>query len=106
MYLDYSYRSKTSRIERNYLIDIGKDSLSSIRLGFSYYPVTPDYIRTGKDPLETSSKAIQTTTQNVGYYAHRGPNLSKALCSYLKRRVVNLRPIYAIRLETYQQSGD
>ena len=28
-----------------------------------------------------SPKAIQTTTQDVGYYATRGPNLSKSLCS-------------------------
>jgi hypothetical protein len=33
----------------------------------------------GRDPLKTSSipKAIQTTKQDVGYYAYRGLNLSK-----------------------------
>ena len=33
-------------------------------------------------PQNTSTpKAIQTTTQDEGYYATRGPNLSKSLCS-------------------------
>src|SRR6185436_19082118 len=33
-------------------------------------------------PRKTSTpKAIQTTTQDVGYYATRSPNLSKSLCS-------------------------
>src|SRR6185312_219240 len=38
-------------------------------------------------PQETSTpKAIQTTTQDIGYYATRGPNLSKSLC-FLHHRV-------------------
>src|SRR6185437_13143325 len=46
------------------------------------------------DPLKTETtittpKAIQATTQDVGYYAHRGPNLSKSLCS-LHHRVSEL----------------
>src|SRR6185295_14286113 len=33
-------------------------------------------------PRNTSTpKTIQTTTQDVGYYTTRGPNLSKSLCS-------------------------
>jgi len=33
-------------------------------------------------PQKTSTpKAIQATTQDLGYYASRGPNLSKSLCS-------------------------
>ena len=45
--------------------------------------LSPGYIREGRDPLKTTStlKAIQTTTQDVGHYATRGPNLSKSLCS-------------------------
>ena len=37
----------------------------------------------GKVPPRNTStpKAIQTTTQDVGYYATRSPNLSKSLCS-------------------------
>ena len=37
----------------------------------------------GQGPPKKSStpKAIQTTTQDVGYYATRGPNLSKSSCS-------------------------
>ena len=31
---------------------------------------------------KTTPKAIQTTTLDVGYYAPRGPNLSKSLCSF------------------------
>jgi hypothetical protein len=41
-------------------------------------PYPPGYIRAGRDPLKISTpKAIQTTIQDVGYYTHRGPNLSK-----------------------------
>ena len=37
-------------------------------------------------PRNTSTpKSIQTTTQDVGYYATRGPNLSKSLCSLYHR---------------------
>ena len=45
--------------------------------------MSPRIYKGGRDPLKTSSipKAIQTTTQDVGYYATRGPNLSKSLCS-------------------------
>ena len=41
--------------------------------------LSPGYIRAGRDSLETSStpKAIQTTTQDIEYYATRGLNLSK-----------------------------
>ena len=41
------------------------------------------YIRVGRDPLKisTTPKAIQATTQDVGYYAPHSPNLSKSLCS-------------------------
>ena len=35
----------------------------------------------GPPPKTSTPKAIQTTTQDVGYYATRGPNLSKSLCS-------------------------
>ena len=41
-------------------------------------------------PRKTSTpKAIQTTTQDVGYYATHGPNLSKLLCC-LHHRVLDL----------------
>ena len=37
----------------------------------------------GQGPPRNKStpKAIQTTTHDIGYYATRGPNLSKSLCS-------------------------
>ena len=39
-----------------------------------YVILTPRYIRAGRDPLKRSTpKAIQTTTQDVGYYATHGP---------------------------------
>ena len=49
--------------------------------------LSPGYIRAGRDPSKQSStpKAIHTTTQDVGYYATRSPNLSKSLCSFHHR---------------------
>jgi hypothetical protein len=53
--------------------------------------VASDYIRAGRDPLQNTSnpKAIQAIIQDVGYYAHRDPNLSKSLYS-LQLRVRDL----------------
>ena len=46
-------------------------------------------------PRNTSTpKAIQTTTQDVGYYATRGPNLSKSLCSLYHRVPEQSIPTY------------
>ena len=39
----------------------------------------------GPPPKTSTPKAIQTTPQNVGYYATHGPNLSKSLCSLYHR---------------------
>ena len=47
-YCNYSCRSRTSQIEKNYLIDIGMDSFSSVRLGFKSN-IVPYYIRAGRD---------------------------------------------------------
>ena len=35
----------------------------------------------GPPQKQSTPKAIQATTQDVGYYASHGPNLSKSLCS-------------------------
>ena len=45
--------------------------------------LSPRIYKGGQGPPQNTStpKAIQTTTQDVGYYATRGPNLSKSLCS-------------------------
>ena len=45
--------------------------------------LSPRIYKGGKGPPRYTStpKAIQTTTQDVGYYAIRGPKLSKSLCS-------------------------
>ena len=42
----------------------------------------------GPPPKTSTPKAIQTTPQNVGYYATHGPNLSKLLCC-LHHRVLD-----------------
>ena len=57
-----------------------------VEVGLQQYSDRTFHIRAGRDPLETydiisTSKAIQTTTQDVRYYAPRFPNLSKSLCS-------------------------
>src|SRR6185437_4850314 len=51
--------------------------------------LSPRIYKGGQGPPRNTStpKAIQTTTQDVGYYATRGPNLSKSLCS-LNHRVL------------------
>ena len=45
--------------------------------------LSPRIYKGGKGPPRYTStpKTIQTTTLDVGYYATRGPNLSKSLCS-------------------------
>ena len=46
-------------------------------------------------PRKTSTpKSIQTTTQDIGYYATRGPNLSKSLCSLHHRVPEQSIPTY------------
>ena len=66
-----------------------------IVVGFQLYSaktfhvtLSPRIYKGGQGPLQNTStpKAIQTTTQDVGYYATRGPNLSKSLC-FLYHRV-------------------
>ena len=54
------------------------------------------YIRVGRDPLKTHLhlRAIETTTQDVGYYTTRGPNLSKSLCSLHHRVSEQSIPTY------------
>ena len=49
--------------------------------------LSPRIYKGGQGPPQNTStpKAIQTTTQDVGYYATRGPNLSKSLCSLYHR---------------------
>ena len=45
--------------------------------------LSPRIYKGGQGPPQKTStpKEIQATTQNVGYYAPRGLNLSKSLCS-------------------------
>ena len=45
--------------------------------------LSPRIYKGGQEPPRNTStpKAIKTTTQDLGYYATRGPNLSKSLCS-------------------------
>ena len=53
--------------------------------------LSPQIYKSGQVPSQNTSttKAIQTTTHDVGYYSTRGPNLSKSLCS-LYHRVTEL----------------
>ena len=50
--------------------------------------LSPQIYKGGQGPPQKTStpKTIKTTTQDVGYYATRGPNLSKSLC-FLYHRV-------------------
>ena len=45
--------------------------------------LSPRIYKGGQGPPQNTStpKAIQATTQDVGYYATHGPNMSKSLCS-------------------------
>ena len=58
--------------------------------------LSPRIYKGGQVPPQNRStpKAIQTTTQDVGYYATRGPNLSKSLCSLHHRVPEQSIPTY------------
>ena len=58
--------------------------------------LSPRIYKGGKGPPRKSStpKIIQTTTQDVGYYATRCPNLSKFLCSLHHRVPEQSIPTY------------
>ena len=53
--------------------------------------LSPQIYKGGQGPPQNTPtpKAIQATTQDVGYYASRDPNLSKSLC-FLHHRVSEL----------------
>jgi hypothetical protein len=46
----------------------------------------------GPPPNINQSKAIQTTTQDVGYYAHRSPNLSKLYVPFTFEFPISVTP--------------
>ena len=58
--------------------------------------LSPWIYKGGQGPPQKTSipKAIQTTSQDVGYYATRGPNLSKSLCSLYHRVLKQSIPTY------------
>ena len=59
--------------------------------------LSPRIYKGGQGPPQkrtSTPKAIQTTTQDVGYYATRGPNMSKSLCSLHHRVPEQSIPIY------------
>ena len=58
--------------------------------------LSPLIYKGGQGPSQKTStpKAIQTTTQDVGYYATRGPNLSKSFCSLHHRVPEQSIPTY------------
>ena len=62
--------------------------------------LSPRIYKGGQVPPRNTStpKAIQTTIQDVEYYATRGPNLSKSLCSLqhrvLEQSIPNYKPYW------------
>ena len=58
--------------------------------------LSPRIYKGGQGPPQNAftPKAIQTTAQDSGYYATRGPNLSKSLCSLHHRDPEPLIPTY------------
>jgi hypothetical protein len=94
---------------------VGLLSLYLTRISCNLVP--PYYIRVGKDPKKiSSSKVVQTTTQDVGYYAYCSLNLSKVSCflhlriSYLSDTPTTIYhlediPWWAWRLNTDRQAG-
>ena len=61
-----------------------------------YVTLSPRIYKGGQVPPQKTltPKEIQTTTQDVGYYATRGPNLSKSLCSLHHRVPEQSIPTY------------
>jgi hypothetical protein len=51
-----------------------------------------DPSRNRGSPDHSTPKAIQTTTQDVGYYAPRGPNLSKSCVPYTFEFLISASP--------------
>ena len=103
----------------NYRIDVGLAAVQSklpdcVVVGFQLYSVRTFHVtlssriyKGGQGPPRNKStpKAIQVTTQDVGYYASRGPNLSKSLCSMRHRISELVDPLPTILLLRVSLSG-
>src|SRR6185312_9907026 len=82
LFCNYPNRRRTSCSTRK-LPDRDEVGLQLYSARTFYATLFPRIYKGGQGPPRNTStpKAIQTTTQDVGYYATRGPNLSKSLCS-------------------------
>src|SRR6185437_7527832 len=82
LFCNYPNRHRTSCSTRK-LPDRDVEGLQLYSARTFHVTLSPRIYKGGQGtPQNTSTpKAIQTTTQDVGYYATRSPNLSKSLCS-------------------------
>src|SRR6185503_4765653 len=82
LFCNYPNRRRTSCSTRK-LPDRVVEGLQLYSARTFHVILSPRKYKGGQGPPRNTStpKAIQTTIQDVGYYATRGPNLSKSLCS-------------------------
>ena len=85
------------------LAAVQRKLLDCVVVGLQLYSATtfhvtlfPRIYKGGQGPPQKTltPKAIQTTTQDVGYYTTRHPNLSKSLCSLYHRVPEQSIPTY------------
>ena len=92
---NYPNRRRTSCSTRK-LSDCAVVGLQLYSVRTFHVTMSPWIYKGGQgSPQKTSTpKAIQATTHDVGYYASRGPNLSKSLCSLHHRVPEQSIPTY------------
>src|SRR6185369_1903417 len=95
LFCNYPNRRSTSCSTRK-LPDRVVEGLQLYSARTFHVTLSPRIYKGGQGPPRNTStpKAIQTTTQDVGYYATRGPNLSKSLCSLHHRVPEQSIPTY------------
>jgi hypothetical protein len=54
---------------------------------------------------KTTPKSIQTTKQDVGYYAHRGPNLSKPCVAFTFKFLISASPYLKLTTSGIPRGG-
>src|SRR6185503_20603745 len=86
LFCNYPNRRSTSCSTRK-LPDRVVEGLQLCSARTFHVTLPPRIYKGGQGPPRNTStpKAIQATTQDVGYYTPRGPNLSKSLCSLYHR---------------------
>src|SRR6185312_12514551 len=95
LFCNYPNRRRTSCSTRK-LPDRDEVGLQLYSARTFHVTLFPRIYKGGQGPPQNTStpKAIQTTTLDVGYYATRGPNLSKSLCSLYHRVPEQSIPTY------------